>query len=121
MSSTKLIRQFVTLAVVLTTTGVASARRPPSLVNLEEKTERVLATCPSAPSTSGYRDMLSRFDRARGAAPATVQVARSKMRDHLVLKCAGGEVHESAGYRDMLTRFFHESARPQMAQGYGPR
>jgi hypothetical protein len=116
MFSKSFIRPLLTVALVLTTTGVASARRPPSLATLQEQTDRVLATCPSAPATSGYRDMLARSGSNHAPNVAYVAVARRAMRDHLVLKCAGGEVHESGGYRDMLVRFVNPSVEPQTAR-----
>jgi hypothetical protein len=116
MFSKSFIRPLLTVALVLTTTGVASARRPPSLATLQEQTDRVLATCPSAPATSGYRDMLARSGSNPAPSVAHVAIARRTMRDHLVLKCAGGEVHESGGYRDMLVRFFNPSVEPQIAR-----
>src|SRR5688572_6777074 len=116
MTPKTFVGQFLSLGLVLTITGVASARRPASLVNLQEETGRVVATCPSAPSTSGYRDMLTRFDRNPAASSVTARVARQTTHGHLVLKCAGGDVHEGGGYRDMLVRFFHDSAEPQMAR-----
>lgn len=116
MFSKSFIRPLLTITLVLTTTGVASARRPPSLAELQDQADRVLATCPSAPATSGYRDMLARLGSPAAPSATHVVMARQKMRDHLVLKCAGGDVHESGGYRDMLVRFFHQSAEPQIAR-----
>ncbi len=115
MTASPFIRQFLAFAFVLTSAGVASARRPPSLANIQERTDRVVATCPSAPATSGYRDMLTRFD-SNDAPRSAVFVARRRMLDHIAIKCAGGEVMEGGGYRDMLVRFFHDSAGPQIAR-----
>lgn len=116
MFSKSFIRPLLTFTLVLTTTGVASARRPPSLAELQDQADRVLATCPSAPATSGYRDMLARSGANPAPRAGHVVIARRAIRDHLVLKCAGGEVHESGGYRDMLVRFLPESAEPQTAR-----
>lgn len=92
----------------LTLTGVASARRPPAIVAAQERVDSIFATCPQGYSTSGYRDMLSRFSaplpvQTRVAASSTVPA--EKMRDHVVLRCSGGAVHSGSGYRDMLWRF----------------
>jgi hypothetical protein len=116
MSSKSFIRPLLTITLVLTTTGVASARRPPSLAELQDQADRILVTCPSAPATSGYRDMLARSGANPAHRAANIVIARQAMRDHLVLKCAGGEVHESGGYRDMLVRFLPQSAEPQIAR-----
>ena len=100
---------FLTLAFALTSAGVASARTPSSLAEVQERTARVLATCPSAPATSGYRDMLTRFAPSAAPSATPVMLAPQRLRGHLALKCTGGDVHASGGYRDMLVRFLPQS------------
>lgn len=109
MYSKPSIPAFLTLAFVLTITGVASARRPSSLAEVQERSARVLATCPSAPATSGYRDMLTRFAPSAAPSATPVVLASHRLRGHLALKCDGGDVHASGGYRDMLVRFLPQS------------
>jgi len=111
---------------MLTVTGVASARRPPALVETQERVDRIFATCPQGRSTTGYRDMLSRFSSGsrlqapQTAIPTWFTAPPQKMRDHIVLSCAGGTVHSGSGYRDMLWRFPVESAHPVLAKGRSP-
>lgn len=106
MTRTVLVRSLV-FGFTLTLTGVASARRPPTLAAAQERVESVFATCPEGRSTAGYRDMLARFDSAapRTNAPVRFAAPPRKMQDHVVLSCAGGTVHSGSGYRDMLWRF----------------
>jgi hypothetical protein len=106
MTRTVLVRSLV-FGFTLTLTGVASARRPPTLVAAQERVEGVFATCPEGRSTAGYRDMLARFDSAapRTDAPVRFVAPPRKMQDHVVLSCTGGTVHSGSGYRDMLWRF----------------
>jgi hypothetical protein len=113
MSSISFTRQFLTIALVLTLAGAASARQPPSLAELQQKTERALATCPGPGLNGGYRDMLTRFKEQPSRTP--VLLVRRRERDYLVLSCDGGDVNEGAGYRDMLIRFRRDGASPEWA------
>jgi hypothetical protein len=103
---------------MLTLAGVASARRPASLVAAQEKVDGIFASCPQGTSTSGYRDMLTRFSPglpARQSVAVSFSAPPRKMRDHVVLSCSGGTVHSGSGYRDMLWRFPAENGRPVFA------
>ena len=101
----------------LTLAGVASARRPPSLVAAQEKVDAIFATCPQGRPTSGYRDILARFSSPLPArqSVAVFTAPPQKMRDHVVLSCSGGTVHSGSGYRDMLWRFPVDNGRPVFA------
>jgi hypothetical protein len=62
--------------------------------------------------------MLARVD-ASSATPsaAAIQPASTrKMGDHLVIVCAGGELHQGAGYRDFPARIPRQPAEPQFAR-----
>jgi hypothetical protein len=103
---------------MITLTGVASARRPTALVAAQEEVDGIFATCPQGRPTAGYRDMLARFSvqlPAQQGAAAFFTAPPQKMRDHVVLSCAGGTVHSGSGYRDMLWRFPVDNARPVFA------
>jgi hypothetical protein len=120
MSTQKLIRRSLMVAFTLTLAGVASARRPPALAEAQAEADRVFATCPQSQGqdTDGYRDMLAHVQTARpvtrAMATAPVPPPR-KMGNHLVLVCAGGELHQGSGYRDFPVRFRAEPAWPQIA------
>jgi len=80
----------------------------------------VFATCTESqvPSTAGYRDMLTRNRKASSAGPAMAVAAATpprKMGDHLVLVCAGGEIHQGTGYRGFPARLPAESSKPLIA------
>jgi hypothetical protein len=86
----------------------------------QEQADRAFATClqSQARDTSGYRDMLARVQIAN---PVTRIVAAAplpprKMGDHLVLVCAGGEIHQGSGYRDFPVRVPAEPTEPQFAE-----
>ena len=115
----KLISRSLAFLFTLTVAGAASARRPPSLAEIQEHADSVYATCAEsqARSTAGYRDMLARVASAKPTA-AAVDVASlpaRKMGDHLVLVCAGGEIHQGNGYRDFPARLRGEPVEPQIA------
>ena len=118
MSPHSLVPRFLVVAVTLTTAGVAFARQPPALVHLQKESADVLASCPhsAAEPGNGYRNMLARF-RSENA-PSVAEpalVASRKMVNHLMISCAGGEIHQAGGYRDVFVRSFHEPAKPQIA------
>jgi hypothetical protein len=123
MSTQKLIRSSMAVALTLTLAGAASARRPPALAEAQTRTNAVFSTCPEsqARDTSGYRDML-----ARSATPVVTPAAFAitpvprKMGNHLVLACEGGEIHQGSGYRDFPVRVMPESTEPQIARGPSP-
>jgi len=121
MSTRRLILRSLAFAFTLTLAGVASARRPPALAEAQEQADRAFATCPQsqARDTSGYRDMLARVQTAspvtRAIAVAPLPLPR-KMGDHLVIVCAGGEIHQGSGYRDFPVRFRAEPLGPQLAE-----
>jgi hypothetical protein len=120
MAKRRLIRRSLAFAFTLTLASVASARRPPALAEVQGDADRVFATCPQshARDTSGYRDMLARVPSAipvtRAIAAAPLPPPR-KMGDHLVLVCAGGEIHQGSGYREFPLRFPAEPTGPQLA------
>ena len=121
MSMYSFIGRSLALAVTLTVTGTAFARRPPVLEQRQAATERVLSTCDGGSrSTSGYRDMLARVDSKIAPQPAVASVRLAaipqRMGDHVVLLCAGGRVHGPGGYRDVDVRFNVEIPRPQIAK-----
>ena len=116
--SRKLLVRWTVFGFMLTLSGVASARRPPSLVEAQERVDGIFATCPQGRTTSGYRDMLTRFSSGLPARPsvATSFIAPpQKMRDHVIISCSGGTVHSGSGYRDMLWRFPVDDGRPVFA------
>ena len=116
--SRKLLVRSMIFGFTLTLAGVASARRPPSLVAAQEKVDGIFATCPQGRPTSGYRDMLARFSSrlpAQQSAAVSYTAPPQKMRDHVVLSCSGGTVHSGSGYRDMLWRFPADNGRPVLA------
>ena len=120
MSTRKLIHNSLAISLTLTLASVASARRPPALVEAQDRTSAVFATCPQsrAQDTGGYRDMLARATRP--AVPtrsiAATPPAR-KMGNHLVLVCEGGDIHQGSGYRDFPVRVRTESRPSQIAGG----
>ena len=120
MSSRSFVPGFLAVAFLLTTAGVASARRPPALAHLQEQSAGVLSTCPAgAAEGSGYRDIMVRLpsESAKEIAKSAPRlVAHRKMVNHLMVRCAGGEIHESGGYRDVFFRLFQESTEPQIAR-----
>jgi len=124
--SRKLLVRSTVFGLTLTIAGVASARTPPALANAQARVDGIFATCPQGASTSGYRDMLTRFSSAARwqSAPSTATTAFTappqKMRDHVVLSCSGGTVHSGSGYRDMLWRFPADNARPVFAHAVRP-
>jgi hypothetical protein len=115
----KLISRSLPFLFVLTLAGVASARRPPAVVEAQERSESVYDTCAEsrAQSTAGYRDMLSHVVTAEPStqAVAAASVPPRKMGNHLVLVCAGGEIHQGSGYRDFPVRLRSEPSGPQFA------
>ena len=117
----KLISRSLAFLFTLTLAGAASARRPPSLAEAQEQAGSVYATCTESQlrPTAGYRDMLGRVASAKPAAPTMTMAASPsrKMGNHLVLVCAGGEVHEGSGSRDFPARLRGEPTGPQMASG----
>jgi hypothetical protein len=115
MSTRNLIGRSLAFAFTLTLAGSAFARRPPALSEAQERVDLVFATCAEsqAPSTAGYRDMLARSQKASSAGAAIAVVAAPpprKMGDHLVLVCAGGEIHQGTGYRGFPARLPAESS-----------
>jgi hypothetical protein len=120
MSTQKLIQSSMAIALTLTLAGAASARRPPALAEAQARTNAVFSTCPEsqARDASGYRDLLARA-ATPVATPAAFSVASvpRKMGNHLVLACAGGEIHQGSGYRDFPVRLMPESTEPQIARG----
>ena len=122
--SRKLIVRSMIFAFTLTLSGMASARRPPALVEQQERVAGIFDTCPAGRSTSGYRDMLARFGPTLRTPRATVQASFTapprKMRDHVVLSCSGGTVHSGSGYRDMLWRFPVKNDRLVIARLISP-
>ena len=120
MSTRRLIPRSLAFAFTLTLASVASARRPPVLAHAQEQAARAFATCPQSQSrdTSGYRDMLA---RVQTASPVTRAIAAAplapprQMGDHLVLTCAGGDIHQGSGYRDFPARLPVEPTGPQLA------
>jgi hypothetical protein len=104
--------------MTLTLAGIASARRPPTLVEAQAGADAVAATCPEGQATPGYRDMFARNpsssdDRSGFAATPPAR----KMGDHLVLVCEGGELHQGSGYRDFPARLQPAPTQPQIAIG----
>ncbi|HVG86739.1 MAG TPA: hypothetical protein VM686_13105 [Polyangiaceae bacterium] len=106
----KLAPYLFTTAIAVTLSGAAFARRPPALAEREDAVARVLAQCPQA-QTSGYRDMLVRFE-PRVTEPVTIPTAAPD----LVITCAGETVHASNGYRDIFLRFEPENTRSVAAR-----
>jgi hypothetical protein len=119
MSTQNLISRSLAFAFTLTLAGAASARRPPALVQAQEQAASVFATCEQsrAPETSGYRGMLARVESATPStrAVAAIPMPSRKMGDHIVLVCAGGEIHQGSGYRDFPARLQPEPSGPQIA------
>lgn len=117
----KLISRSLAFLFTLTLAGAASARRPPSLVEAQEQTDSIYATCAESQArpTAGYRDMLARPASAKATAPviSVASLPSRKMGDHLVLVCAGGEIHQGSGYRDFPARLRGEPTGPQIASG----
>jgi hypothetical protein len=117
----KLISRSLAFLFTLTLAGAASARRPPSLAEVQEHADGVYATCAEsrAQPTAGYRDMLARVATAKPTASeiSVASLPSRKMGDHLVLVCAGGEVHQGSGYRDFPARLQGEPTGPQIASG----
>lgn len=116
----KLISRSLAFLFTLTLAGAASARRPPSLAEAQEHAASAYATCneSQARSTAGYRGMLARAATAPTAPAISIAASPSrKMGNHLVLACAGGEVHQGSGYRDFPARLRGEPTGPQMASG----
>jgi hypothetical protein len=112
----KLIHRPLAFLFTLTLAGIASARQPPALTAAQERSEAVFATCAQSESTPGYRDMLARVESAKPAsADVVASLATRKMGDHLVLVCAGGELHQGSGYRDFPARFRSEPEAPLVA------
>src|SRR6187402_953322 len=97
--SRKLLVRSTIFGLTLTIAGVASARTPPAVAEAQSRVDGIFATCPQGQSTSGYRDMLTRFSPTARlqTAPSTQAVAfkapPQKMRDHVVLSCSGGTIH----------------------------
>lgn len=122
MSTRRLIRPSLAFAFTLTLAGVASARRPPALADAQEQADRAFATCAQSQSrdTSGYREMLARVQTTRpvtrAMAATPLAPAPRQMGGHLVLGCAGGEIHQGSGYRDFPVRFPAEPTGPQLAE-----
>lgn len=115
----KFISRSVAFLFVLSIAGVASARRPPALERAQAEADSVYATCgDSGRETAGYRDMRARVANAKSAVSpvAAASVAPVKMGDHLVLVCAGGEIHAGSGYRDFPARLYSEPSSPQIAR-----
>jgi hypothetical protein len=108
----------LTFTLTLTLAGIASARRPPALVQAQAGADAVAATCPEGKDTPGYRDILARHPGSsdHGSAFAATPPAR-KMGDHLVLMCEGGELHQGGGYRDFPARLQPARTQPQIAIG----
>jgi hypothetical protein len=119
MSIPNLIGRSLAFAFTLTLAGAASARRPPALVQAQDQAAGVFATCEQsrAPETSGYRGMLARVQKPTPStrAVAAAPMASRKMGDHIVLLCAGGEIHEGVGYRDFPARLQEEPSGQQIA------
>ena len=117
----KLMIRSLPFLFTLTLASAASARRPPSLVEAQAQAESIYATCgeSQARPTAGYREMLARVASAKPAIPAVAIASQPprKMGDHLVLVCAGGEIHQGSGYRDFPARLQSEPAGPQIAAG----
>jgi hypothetical protein len=115
----KFVSRSMPLLFTLTLAGAASARRPPALVDAQGRADSVYATCAESQTLSmaGYRNMLARVAPAEPSEPAAVAVSlpSRKMGDHLVLVCAGGEIHQGSGYRDFPARLRSEPAEPQIA------
>jgi hypothetical protein len=115
----KLISRSLAFLFTLTLAGAASARRPPALVEAQEQADNVYDTCAESQArpTAGYRDMLARTAPAKPSAPpaAVASLPARKMGDHLVLVCAGGEIHQGSGYRGFPTRLRTEPVGPQIA------
>src|SRR5687768_5082969 len=118
MSTQTTLHKALAFTLTLTFAGVASARRPPALVEAQAGVDAVAATCPEGQSTPGYRDMLARdlsSSADRGGFAATPPAR--KMGDHIVLMCEGGELHQGSGYRDFPARLQPVPTRPQIALG----
>jgi hypothetical protein len=117
----KLISRSLAFLFTLTLAGAASARRPPSLVEAQEQAAGIYATCAESQArpTAGYRDILARAASAQPSAPATsvASAPARRMGDHLVLVCAGGEIHQGSGYREFPARLRGEPTGPQIASG----
>jgi hypothetical protein len=115
----KFISRSLACLFTLTLAGAASARRPPALVDAQGRADGVYATCAESQtrSTAGYRDMLARVAPGEPSEPGALAVSLPlrKMGDHLVLVCAGGEIHQGSGYRDFPMRLRSEPAEPQIA------
>lgn len=108
----KFILRSVPFLFVLTLAGAAAARRPPALVEIQERTDRVYATCADGRNGPGYRDMFSRVASPQLVAEylAVSSPPPRKMGDHLVLICKAGAVHMGSGYRGFPARFIRDEA-----------
>lgn len=123
------VRHCLTLACVLTSSGIAFARRPPALVEQQEAANRITSRCLTGhePSAPGYRDMHarrpslapSRAARPAPAAPSSPALVAEVQTDHVVLVCRGAVVHASPGYRDMYLRV-PETASPPIVAAVAP-
>jgi hypothetical protein len=115
----KLTSRSLAFLFTLTLAGAASARRPPALVEAQAQSDGTYATCgEEGRSTAGYRDMLARVDSAKPSVSPPVagaSMATRKMGDHIVLVCAGGEIHQGSGYRAFPARLRPELTIPQIA------
>jgi len=109
MSNRSSIARVLTLAFTLTSTSVAFARRPPALVERQERAQLVFDACSdsSADPGKGYRDMLVRF---RSENPPRRATSPSRTAAANQLACRMESTHGAGGYRDMLVRFL--PARP---------
>jgi hypothetical protein len=85
------------------------------LVAEQGRTEAVAATCPEGRTTGGYRDVLARTVSVASTGVAGALPAPRKSGDHLVLTCAGGEIHQGSGYRDFPARMQPEAWELEMA------
>lgn len=104
--------------LTLTLAGIASARRPPALVEAQAEADAVAVTCPEGEDTAGYRDLLARTPSSRDQRSGFAAMAPARtMGDHLVLMCEGGELHQGSGYRDFPVRLRPEPTQPQIATG----
>ena len=113
----KLVSSFLGAAFVLMLSQGALARRPPALAAQQDATARALAACPED-TTSGYRDMLARFELqplSTGYAQTVSVVPHRRAADEVVIRCAGEVIHAGNGYRDILLRFEPESSTPVVA------
>jgi hypothetical protein len=108
----KFVLRSVPFLFVLTLASAAAARRPPALVEAQERTDRVYATCTDGVNGAGYREMFSRVGTPQTTAHylAVSSPPPRKMGDHLVLVCKGGAVHLGSGYRGFPARLLRDEA-----------